>query len=82
MSSISEFCRVCGQIEDLEHLFLTCAKSEQVWKHFTLILKKFFKGKLWQEFPDQTPKTTDNFDTIFDKDDPLLAMDIPLCLSF
>ena len=34
----------CGQIEDLEHLFLTCEKTKLVWKQLTTILEKIIPG--------------------------------------
>ena len=45
MKSISEFCVTCGQIEDLEHLLLTCEKTKLVWKQLTIILEKIIPGE-------------------------------------
>ena len=45
MKSMSEFCGTCGQIEDLEHLFLTYDSAKQVWKQFIPILKKILPGE-------------------------------------
>ena len=68
MKSISEFCVVCGQIEDLEHLFLTCEKSKQVWRHFVPILEKILPGEtliganplLLRNFQNKHPKLPTN----------------------
>ena len=30
----SKFCKVCGQLESIYHLFATCTVAKQVWQHF------------------------------------------------
>ena len=49
MKSISEFCMTCGQIEDLEHLFISCETTDRVWKEFTPILKKIMPGEVFTD---------------------------------
>ena len=49
MRSISEFCIACGQIEDLEHVFISCKITERVWKEFTPILKKIMPGEAFSD---------------------------------
>ena len=46
MKSISEFCVRCGQIEDLEHLFIECETTKWVWKEFTPIRKQIVPGEV------------------------------------
>ena len=80
MKSTSEFCGTCSQIEDLEHLFLTCKKTKLVWKYFTPIFKEILLGEsqallLWN-FQTKDPKRPTTLD------DSPQAVGIPMCLSF
>ena len=49
MKTISEFCEACGQIEDLEHVFIQCEITERVWKEFIPILNKILPGELFTD---------------------------------
>ena len=49
MKSVSEFCVTCCQIEDLEHLFISCQTTERVWKEFTTVLKKIMPGEVFTD---------------------------------
>ena len=49
MKSVSEFCVGCGQIEDLEHLFIECEMAGQVWKEFTPILRQIVPGDVFTD---------------------------------
>ena len=48
MKSISEFCVMCGQIEDLEHLILF-ETTKWVWKEFTPILNQIIPREVFTE---------------------------------
>ena len=63
MKSVSEFCASCGQIKDLEHLFISCESAEWVWKEFTPFLKKIIPEEnlgpnvlLLRDFQTKHPK--------------------------
>ena len=66
MKSISEFCVRCGQIGDLEHLFIVCETTKRMWKEFTPILKQIVPGELLtdrkvlllRDFQHKHPKRT------------------------
>ena len=49
MKSVSEFCVRCGQIEDLEHLFIECETVGRVWKEFTPILRQIVPGEVFTD---------------------------------
>ena len=70
MRSVSEFCTACGQIEDLEHLFISCESAKQVWKEFTPILQKIIPKEnlglnvlLLRDFQTKHPKRAANLAT-------------------
>ena len=71
MKSVSEFCAACGQIEDLEHLFISCETADRVWKEFTPPLKKIIPGEallgtkaiLLRDFQTKHPKRATNLAT-------------------